>query len=544
MAKDGFTMLNNSDPASQTADVTVRRKKSFNWPAFFALLFFLAGSALGYLGFTIVGSKNLAVQSIMFPWNPIEWDTLRDSPLSYRSLGDSGEFLPLYKNLLKDPSSIGYKPDETYFNSVLSLLKKNHVKKINDRDLLAGIEQELGKLFKESGIKEAPALSGYELNGTFLSRLLREQGKGINSGILTIACLRGLLRAVNDPYTVLMAPREYTLLQERLQEKAFGGVGIYIELDRENKNRLTVVEPIEGTPAFRAGIHGGDVIEKINDEATADMTLEGAVAKMRGPVGTEVTLSLRRKGLPALKEMKITRAAINVPSVSYRFLEGGVGYVRIRMFGTETARELERAIDNLKDGIRPPEEADPEKIREIKSPPAVEPVTSLILDLWNNGGGYHNAAVDISSKFVSPRRTVFKRLDGNGSIRDFHTVKARQVNLPLVVLVNRFSASSSEIVAGALKDNRAGTLMGDRTFGKGSVQQIYNLKEGCALKLTVSYFLTPTGKIINKKGLKPDIFVDMKPNRVGKNDDIQLTEAINFLKNRGSIGSGNDHKRI
>ncbi len=331
------------------------------------------------------------------------------------------------------------------------------------------------------------------------------------------------------------------MLQERLQEKSFGGVGIYIELDRENKNRLTVVEPIEGTPAFIAGIHGGDVIEKINNELTADMTLEGAVAKMRGPVGTEVTLTLKRKG--RLKDLKITRAAINVPSVSYKFLEGGVGYVRIRMFGTETSRELERAIDNLKEGIRPPEEEDPEKLREVKQQP-VEPVTSLILDLRNNGGGYLNAAVDISSKFISPRKTVFKRLDGNGSVKDFHTIKARAVNLPLVVLINRFSASSSEIVAGALKDNKAGTLIGDRTFGKGSVQQIYNLKDGCALKLTVSYFLTPTGKIINKKGLKPDIFVDMKPNRVGKKDDIQLSEALNFLKNKNPIGSGNDHKRI
>ncbi len=141
-------MLNNSDLAAHIADNAVKRKKRFNWPAFITLLFFLASGVLGYLGFSALGGKNLAVQSIMFPWDPIEWDTLRDAPLSYKSLGDGGEFLPLYKNLVKDPASLGYKIDESYFNSALSLLKKNHVKKTGDKDLMAGVELELGKLFK------------------------------------------------------------------------------------------------------------------------------------------------------------------------------------------------------------------------------------------------------------------------------------------------------------------------------------------------------------------------------------------------------------
>ncbi|MGV8124211.1 MAG: S41 family peptidase [Candidatus Xenobiia bacterium LiM19] len=319
------------------------------------------------------------------------------------------------------------------------------------------------------------------------------------------------------------------MLLERLQQKSFGGIGVYIELDAENSNRLTVIEPIEGTPAALAGIHGGDVIEKIHNEPTKDITIEMAVARLRGEKGSHVNLSIRRKGVDHLLEFSVERDNISVPSVSYKVLEGNVGYIRIRMFGTGTEQELMDAITALKGGIVSPESG-PGSSSEASATAQKNPVTALILDLRNNGGGYLNAAVDVSSLFITPDKVVFKRLDKKGAITDFRAKRSTMADLPMVLLVNRFSASSSEIVAGAIKDNKAGTLIGDRTFGKGSVQQIYPLEHDSALKLTVSYFLTPTGKIINKKGLKPDIVVPMKANLVGKEKDIQLKEALEFLK--------------
>lgn len=450
--------------------------------------------------------------TLIFPWDPLHWDELRDYPLAYRALGEIPDNYPVYKPFLKNVSKLGFKPDESYFNAVLEIIRENYIHHMKDADLLKGCKKELEKLFKEAGIKTKPDMKNYSLDDLFIQKLVSEYGKKINKDLLVYASIRGLLRGLDDPYTNLLTPKDYGTLMERLQEKSFGGIGIYIEADPENHNLPTVIEPIEGTPAFRIGLQSGDIIERINKESTKDLDLETCVAKLRGPKGTPVDLEIKRRGESKLLAFTILRAEISVPSVSYKVLNGDVGYIRIRMFGTATEHELDEAIANLKD----------------------KKVKSMIMDLRNNGGGYLNAAVDVSSRFVVNDAVVFKRLDKDAMIKDFHARECVKADVPLVLLVNRFSASSSEIVAGAIKDNKAGLLIGDRTFGKGSVQQIYPLISESALKLTISNFLTPTGKIINKRGLKPDITVDMKPNMVGKGleKDIQLKKAISLLKER------------
>ncbi len=509
---------------------------------FFTFLVLLIG-----LSYTINPTLRQIVMSgntsrISFPWDPLEWDTLRDMPLGYKSLGDESDSTPVYKSYLEDPKKLGFSPDNSYFYSVLSLIKENSVKNVTDADLLIGVEKELIRLFKDAGVKEEPSIADEKLDKQFMERLRKKYDSKVPGEFLVFASIRGLLKGLHDPYTTVLQPKDYTMLLERLQQKSFGGIGVYIELDAENDNWLTVIEPIDGTPAVRAGLHGGDVIEKIHNESTKNITIEMAVAKLRGERGSHVNLSIRRKGVDHLLEFTVERDNINVPSVSYKVLEGNVGYVRIRMFGTGTEQELIDAITAMKGGIELPEISPTGSPLSTgsSSPKATtiipgNPITSLIIDLRNNGGGYLNAAVDVSSLFITPDKVVFKRLDKKGAITDFRAKRSTMAELPMVLLVNRYSASSSEIVAGAIKDNKAGTLIGDRTFGKGSVQQIYPLEHDSALKLTVSYFLTPTGKIINKKGLKPDIIVPMKANLVGKQKDIQLKEAVEFLKKTPGI---------
>lgn len=477
-----------------------------------------------------------------FPWDPLEWDTLRDTPLSYKSLGDENDSIPVYKPYLKDPGKLGYTPDNSYFYSVLSIIRENSVKNVTDAEFLLGIEKELKRLFNDADLKEEPSLADEKLDRKFMERLRKKYDSKVPGEFLVFASIRGLLRGLHDPYTTVLLPRDYTMLMERLQQKSFGGIGVYIELDAENGDKLTIIEPIEGTPAALAGIHGGDVIEKIQNEPTKDITIDMAVARLRGEKGSIVNLSIRRKGVDHLLEFSVKRDNINVPSVSYKVMEGNIGYIRIRMFGTGTEQELINAITAMKGGIVPTESTPADSLHssgssspEASATTQKNPITALILDLRNNGGGYLNAAVDVSSLFISPDKVVFKRLDKNGAIKDFRAKRSTMANLPMVLLVNRFSASSSEIVAGAIKDNNAGTLIGDRTFGKGSVQQIYPLEHDSALKLTISYFLTPKGKIINKKGLKPDIVVPMKVNLVGKDNDIQLKEALELLKKTSEI---------
>lgn len=331
----------------------------------------------------------------------------------------------------------------------------------------------------------------------------------INQRQLSYAAIRGMLDGLGDPYTVFLDPEEYRSLMTQLNGENFGGLGIYIEADDKNGKVLTVVEPMEGTPAMRAGIKPRDVILEIDAKSTVGMSLDEATRMLRGPVGSTVTLTLRRPGVLQPFKVPVVRAVIHSKSVTHKILGGGrIGYIKLRVFG-ETANE------EMEDAFRVFDEAG---------------VKSYILDLRNNGGGYITAALDVASKFLpTGSRVVSVAERGSPEVVYNSRPNLREI-LPLVVLVNKFSASASEITAGAVKDLHGGTLIGEKTFGKGSVQKIFPLQDGSALKITTAHYKTPSGQDIHKKGIAPDVAVPMDLKETGSERDSQLNAAVSLLE--------------
>jgi carboxyl-terminal processing protease len=262
----------------------------------------------------------------------------------------------------------------------------------------------------------------------------------------------------------------------------FQGVGIQIGIKNQ---QLTVISPIEDTPADRAGLAASDKILKINDDWTKDMTIEEAVDKMRGPKGTPVRLLIFREGWDKPKEFKIIRDVIKVQSVKARMLDNEIGYIKITQFQGQTGPEFEKKLKDL----------------EAKG------MKKLVLDLRNNPGGILDASVDVSGMFL-PRNSLVVYLQGRNASdrRDYTSSEAGpHQTTPLVVLVNAGSASASEIVAGALQDSKRAVILGTQTFGKGSVQTVFNLDGGSGMRLTTAKYYTPKGRSIQNVGIKPDI---------------------------------------
>jgi carboxyl-terminal processing protease len=253
---------------------------------------------------------------------------------------------------------------------------------------------------------------------------------------------------------------------------------------------LTIISPIEDTPAWRAGLKAGDKIMKIEDESTKDMTIHDAVSKMRGPKGTEITISISREGLKGQKDYTIVRDIIKIKSVKSKVLEDNIGYVKVVQFQQRTAHDLEKALKKL----------------------TKEEITALILDLRNNPGGLLNSAVDVTDRFLPPGKLVVYIKSRNGERTEYRTSgRGTVLEMPMVVLVNQGSASASEIVAGALKDWKRAVVLGIKTFGKGSVQSVVPLSDGSGLRLTTAIYYTPKGTSIQSTGITPDITVKLTP---------------------------------
>jgi len=287
-----------------------------------------------------------------------------------------------------------------------------------------------------------------------------------------------------DPFSDFFTPEEYREFMSET-EGEFGGIGI--EITMEN-GRPVVVAPIEGTPAWRAGLRPGDVIIAINGEDTFNMSLTEVVKKIRGKPGTKVKLTILRRGEGKPIEVEIERAIIKVPTVKFVNYEG-IGYVKVSQFTHHTAEKLEKALKEL-----------------LK-----QNVKGIILDLRNNPGGLLTEAVKVSDLFLPKGKLiVYTKGRREGTHRYFAERKPLVPRgLPVVVLVNKGSASASEIVAGALQDHGVATVVGEKTFGKASVQNLIPLEDGSAIKLTVAYYYTPKGRLIHKKGIEPDVKVEM-----------------------------------
>ena len=300
---------------------------------------------------------------------------------------------------------------------------------------------------------------------------------------LIYGSLSGMLSSL-DPFSAFFPPEKFKEFMEET-EGEFGGVGIEISMD---KGRPIVVAPIEGTPAFKAGLRAGDVIIAVDGEDTFGKTLLEIVRKIRGKPGTKVKLTIMRRGVDKPFTVEITRAIIKIQSVKHTTI-GNVGYVKISQFQHDTSKELKKVLQEF----------------------VSLGVEGIIVDLRNNPGGLLQEAVNVSDLFL-PEGKLIVITKGRREEERFYSKRKPIVpeSIPIVILINKGSASASEIVTGALQDHGRATVVGEKSFGKASVQNIIPLEDGSAVKLTVAYYYTPKGRLIHKRGIKPDYVVEMK----------------------------------
>ena len=323
----------------------------------------------------------------------------------------------------------------------------------------------------------------------------------VNTTVLVDGAVRGLVESLGDPYSVYLDPETFSkILQEQIKG-TIDGLGILVGV---KDGYLAVVRSYPSTPAGRAGIVEGDVIVKIGDRVTSKMDLETAVGLIRGPMGTKVKLTIARKGVFQEKEMELTREQITVPTVEgYVLPETKIGYIMLAQFTERTPGEVSKVLEQLKR----------------------QGMLGLILDLRDNPGGELHAAVKVAENFVPRGPVVY--IDYRLGKDETYSVDGRNLNLPLVILVNRTTASAAEILAGAIKDRQAGILVGEKTFGKGIVQELFVLDHGAGLKLTTARYLTPSKHNIHKRGIVPDVVVAQGSRLEGK--DLQRQKAIEIL---------------
>ncbi|QGY41169.1 PDZ domain-containing protein [Pseudodesulfovibrio cashew] len=292
--------------------------------------------------------------------------------------------------------------------------------------------------------------------------------------------IKGMIEQL-DPHSTYMTPEDYKDMQDQTAGK-FSGIGIEISLDQ---GRLIVVTPIEDTPAYKAGLLAGDIILEINGESTQDMTLMDAVKRIRGKKGTTVNLVILHKDSNKPEEVAIVRGTIPIVSVKSQSLEDGYLYLRLTGFKESTTKNMREKI------------AEYRKSHELKG---------IVLDLRNNPGGLLGQAVSVADTFIKDGTIVYIQGKAKHSRKDFYASKnADEVSVPMVTLINAGSASASEIVAGALQDHKRGLILGERSFGKGSVQTIIPMSDGSGIKLTTALYYTPNGRSIQAKGIEPDI---------------------------------------
>jgi carboxyl-terminal processing protease len=319
--------------------------------------------------------------------------------------------------------------------------------------------------------------------------------------------IRGALGTLEDPYTLFVEPQPRALEKAEL-EGQFGGIGAYITRGPAGEVILT---PMVDSPAEQAGVQEGDVVLRVDDTPiTPEMTSDQVVLLIRGEVGTQVALTLQRVGVADPIVVTVTRRNIETPSVEWRTLDQdpAIGYIRVRLFTERTGRELERALQDLREAG----------------------VTSLILDLRDNGGGLLDAAVDVTSQFLRDGVVLYE--DQRDQSEKSYSVNkgGLALDLPLVVLVNGGTASASEIVAGALQDYGRASLIGEKTFGKGSVQLVYDLTDQSSLHVTVARWLTPNRHRIDGEGLRPDVEVIPTDEDRAAGTDPQLEQAVAYLQ--------------
>lgn len=343
--------------------------------------------------------------------------------------------------------------------------------------------------------------------------------------------IREALKELGDPYTRFLDPKEFDVLTSQTSGE-LSGVGLRLALDKRTSD-LIVVEAVRNSPAMKAGIQRGDRIVRIDGKPTALMTLEQATDAIQGQLGTEVSLQISRQGRSQAEpgnggqnifEVSLKRSQIEIPSVTYNLNQEGqlrVGYIKLDEFSSHAAEQMQQAIAELQK----------------------QEVGGFVLDLRGNPGGLLFSSVDIARMWLE-RGAIVKTIDRKGGNRSFSASGKALTNLPLVVLVDGGSASASEILAGALKENGRATLIGTTTYGKGTVQSVHTLADGSGLAVTIAHYYPPSGTDINHKGINPDVYLDLTmeqqlqlrqdPALIGTQDDPQYRQAVSVLQARRS----------
>ena len=362
-------------------------------------------------------------------------------------------------------------------------------------------------LFQQVNSAENDIYKKIDLFGEVLEKINKEYVDEINQSESMDSAINGLLQSL-DPYSAYMSPEIFNEMQTETSGE-FGGLGIEVSME---SGVVKVISPIDDTPASRAGIKAGDYIVKINDVQVQGKSLSEAVDLMRGPVGSGIELTIRRRGERKALIFNVVREIIQIQSVKADILEKNIGYLRLTSFNENSGKQIEREIKKL------------EKNKNVKS---------YILDLRNNPGGLLSQAIKISDFFLENGEIVSTKSRKPSENRKWFAKKGDLTNgKVLIVLINYGSASASEIVAGALKDHKRAILLGENSYGKGSVQSIIPLKNDGAIRLTVAKYYLPSGKSISEVGVSPDIEIDEENDdfRIKTETDNQLEYAIKLLK--------------
>jgi carboxyl-terminal processing protease len=401
-------------------------------------------------------------------------------------------------------------------------------KKVDPQVVLDGARSGLLAMLKTEGVKNPTVDTGHattddvgnvrELQRQVTDAITAYSSPKLPATKITYAAINGLIGSVKDKYTVFLDPKAFAELNAGLDGTSFGGVGLSYSIDDQTKN-IRVENVIIDGPSDRAGIRADDQINTINGQAVKEIigtapidVQQSRIQKLlRGDPGTRVTLGIVRTSGPAA--ITVTRETIKPPSVFAKLLPDGVGYAQLSVFGQNTGSELTAALNRLES----------------------QGAKAYVLDLRYNGGGYLNAAIDVSSKFIAsgPIVTVQSRA---GRSTEYDAENTAIAPRPLAVLVNAYTASASEITAGAIEDSGVGTLIGTKTYGKGVVQTIFPLRDGSAVKITTARYFTPAGHDINTVGIQPQILAeipkDVKIRPGYPNEDPQLQRALDFLEQK------------
>ncbi len=365
------------------------------------------------------------------------------------------------------------------------------------------------KEFKVVNQNEVPQVVDYNLLWDAIGVLNTKYiDKPVNPQQVLYGAVRGAIASTGDPYTDFFEPKQLQSFKTDLKG-SFDGIGA--EIGKRN-GFITIIAPLDGTPAQRAGLLAKDVIVQVNGKSTQEWSVEETVNEIRGEKGTEVTLTIAREGKDQPFEVKMKREKIEVKSVKWQYkdvVKDGqtkkIAVITISKFGDDTKPLFDKAVNEI----------------------LTKSVDGLVIDLRNNPGGYLQTAVELASNWLAPGTIVVTEARSDGTSQKYTAHGAnRLANIKTTILINGGSASASEILAGALHDYKITTLVGEKSFGKGSVQELIDLKDGSAVKVTVAKWITPNGKNLNKDGLEPEVAIKLTEENITKGEDPQLEKAL------------------